>query len=208
MDTRAQELEIQKNHFYRDKYRMMMKWLVILIVICAALSVVLMWMVFDRKQPDYYAAMTTGEVVSMHSLSEPVITNDFIVQWSALTTRQIFNLDFSRYEQELDKVKNNFSQAGWVKLMSALNTSGLLKNLVDNRLIVSSVISKSPVILASMIVNGRFTWRVQMELLIKFTSASEVTHESLIVTMDIQRMPTLDVAQGIQITNFVAEPPA
>ena len=169
---------------------------------CAGLSVVLAWMSYDRKQPAYYAAITTGEVVPMHSLSEPIVTSDFIRKWSALTVRLIYNLNFSTYQQQLARVQDRFSAAGWEKLNDALNASGLIKNLVSSRLIISSVISGPPIILSRVILNGRFTWTVQMQLLVTYTGASGSTKRGMIATLVIQRAPTLNAPQGIQIVSF------
>lgn len=142
----------------------------------------------------------------MHSLSEPVVTNRFIVNWTALTARRLFNLSFDSYESKLAAVKDHFTPGGWMQMQDALKSSGLITNMVNNKLIISSVVTGSPVILARMIVNGRFTWRVQMRLQVKFTSASQEEQEALVVTMNVQRIPTLDSAQGIQINDFVTRP--
>src|SRR3989338_11268200 len=102
MTRESQELDLQLNEFYRDRYRVTMKWLSLLAVVGIVLTVLLVWMVYDRKQPEYFSAVTTGEVVPMHALSEPVVTNQFIEQWSALTARLIYNLNFSTYQQQLE----------------------------------------------------------------------------------------------------------
>lgn len=204
--TESQELDLQLNEFYRDKYHFAMKCLSFLTISCALLSVIFAWMTYEQKQPSYYAAAVTGQVLPLHPLSVPIVTTDFIVQWSALTARSIYNLTFSNYQNQLSQVQNHFTPAGWTELQAALNSSGFITNLVNNRLIVSSVISGPPVILASMIVNGRFTWRVQMRLLVTYTSASAQTQRQMLVTMTIQRIPTLDSAQGIQVIGFNMTP--
>ena len=204
VNTESQDLLFQLNAFYRDSYRRTMSLLTIMIFICAVLAGILVWMSFDKNQPDYYAALTTGEVVPMHPLSEPVLTSDFITQWSALTARSIYNLNFSSYQQQLAAVEPRFTAEGWVKLMNALNSSGMIKQIVDSRLIISSVVSGPPVVISEMVLHGRFTWRVQMLVLVTYTSASEQTQRTIVVTMDVQRVPTLDASQGIQIVSFNA----
>lgn len=204
MDTESQDITFELNNFYRDNYRRMMKILATMIVICAILASVLVWMTYDKKQPLYYAAMTTGEVIPMHALSEPVVTSDFIIQWSSLTARLIYNLDFAKYQQQLDQVKERFTPNGWEKMMGALKSSGLIQQMLDSKLIISSVISGPPVILSRLIIHGRYTWSVQMPMLITYTSASESTQRRIVVTMNVQRVSTLDAANGIQIIDFSA----
>lgn len=202
MNTQSQENEFEINDFYRKNYYRTMKWLSLFVVICAALAVILAWMVYDQKQPLYYAAVTTGEVVPMHALSEPVVTNDFIVEWSALTARLIYNLRFDTYQQQLTQIQDRFTPEGWNAMMVAMK--GMISQLTGSRLVISSVLSGPPVILSRLIIHGRYTWRVQMKLLVTYTSASEARQREIIVTMNVQRVPTLSAAQGIQITNFTS----
>ena len=119
MDTAAQEVAIKNNNAYRDGYRTTIKWLVRMLVVTAILSATLMWMILDTKQPSYYAAVTDGEVVPLHALSEPIVSSDFIVRWSALTVRKLFNLQFDSYQQQLDSLKGRFTDNGWQKLQDA-----------------------------------------------------------------------------------------
>lgn len=200
MSSASQENEFQINTFYRDHYRSAMKILVLLIVICAVLSVILAWMTYDRKQPAYYAALTTGEVIPMHALSEPVLTSSYIVEWSALVARRIYNLSFDQYQQQLNTEASKFTADGWAKMMNAMQ--GLISQLKGSRLVISSVVSGPPVIIARMIINGRYTWRVQMKMLVTYTSASMQTQREMIVTMNVQRVSTLNASQGIQIVSF------
>lgn len=202
MNTESQDIAFQLNAFYRDNYRRTMKVLAVMIVICAILATVLAWITYDQKQPEYYAAMTTGEVIPMHALSEPVVTSDFIIQFSSLTARLIYNLSFATYQQQLDGVKPRFTSEGWEKMMSALNSGGLIQQMLGSKLIISSVISGPPVILSRLIIHGRFTWRIQMPMLVKYTSASEATQRRILVTMNVQRVPTLNVPNGVQIIDF------
>lgn len=202
MNTQSQQNEFEINDFYRVAYHRTMKWLSLMVVVCAILSVILAWMVYDKKQPVYYAAVTTGEVVPMHALSEPVLTKDFILQWSSLTARLIYNLHFNSYQQQLNQIKDRFTPEGWNKMMGAMK--GLIKQITGNRLIMSSVVSGPPVILSQLIINGRYTWRVQMQMLVTYTSASAISQQHMIVTMNVQRVSTLNSAEGVQIVDFNA----
>jgi intracellular multiplication protein IcmL len=201
-NTQSQENEFQLSNFYRDAYRRTMKWLSWSVIVCAVLTAVLVWMIYDPKQPLYYAAVTTGETVPLHSLSEPVVTEEYVAQWSAMTTRLIYNLSFDKYQQQLAQAQDRFTQVGWDKMNAALKSSGLISNIVNNKLIIDSVVTGQPIILGRMIIDGRYTWRVQMKLLVTFTSASDTTQRSLVVTMNVQRVPTLEAANSIQVIDF------
>ncbi|OGT63688.1 MAG: hypothetical protein A3J38_06185 [Gammaproteobacteria bacterium RIFCSPHIGHO2_12_FULL_45_9] len=203
-NVKFQEIDFQLNEFYRDAYRRTMKLLSFFIVTAFFLAMGLTWMAIERPQPPYYAAVVTGEIIPMHALSEPVVTNDFIARWSALAVRLVYNLSFEAYEKQLAQAQPNFTSQGWAALMSAFKSAGFLNEIVEKHLIVSAVVSNTPVILAPLVLHGKYTWRVQMPLLVTFTSASEQRKQRVMVTITVERVPTKDAAQGIQISDFSA----
>ena len=74
--------------------------------------------------------------------------------------------------------------------------------IVDKKLESSAIVYGPPVILNSMVLSGRFTWRVQLPMLVTFTSANQQTQQRYMITMDIQRVPVVSVPKGIQIKSF------
>ena len=198
---------MSNSQFYRDQYRRMVKWLVVNAMVTAGLVAVLAYMIFFPGQTKYYATTTSGQVVPLHSLSEPVLTNSYIVQWSSIATRKVFNFDFVHYRSQIQSVHSYFTPSGWAKFQQALKQSKLLQTVINQKVMMTAVVSNSPVVLARQIVHGRYTWRVQMPVLVTFQSASEHQQLKLIVTMNVQRVPALQAAKGILISDFAAAEP-
>ena len=194
----------EQNLLYRDHYRRTVKSIVMMSITALVMLAVLMGLILTTPQPKYYATTTSGQVIPMHSLSEPVITNDYLLQWASLATRTAFNIDFVRYQSQLAKAQADFTPAGWSKFMEAMKNSGLLDTIQSKKLEMNAVISGAPVILSTSVIHGRFTWRVQLPILVTFTSANQTSQSHWLVTMNIQRISTLDAYKGIQINNFTA----
>jgi len=173
-------------------------------VVSIILTVVLIGLIISQEQPSYYATTTTGEVIPMHSLSEPVITNKYLLQWAGLATRSAFNVDWVHYQTQLQTAKSDFTPSGWKKFMTAMNHSGLLSTVKDKKLEMSAIVSSPPVILRTDVLHGRFTWRVQLPILVTFSSASQTRESHWMITMNIQRISTLNAYKGIQISDFEA----
>ncbi len=190
----------------RDKYRIAVKWLVIMSVITVVLSAILtsMFVFKVNEKANYYASTTTGYVIPLHPLSEPVVTQQYLLQWAELATRKAYNLDFINYQKQLQGAKAYFTPGGWNQFNAALKKASLLDTVIDKKLNMSAVVSGTPVILAKAVVHGRFTWRIQLPILVTFVSASSHSQSQVLVTMNIQRIPTLDAAKGIQISSFDA----
>jgi intracellular multiplication protein IcmL len=143
-------------------------------------------------------------VTPLHSLSEPVLTSQYILEWASLAARKAFNLDFVHYEDQLAEAKPYFTPDGWDKFEAALKSSGLLESVTGKKLVMSAIVSGTPVVLNRAVIHGRFTWTMQLPVLVSFTSSSENRKEPLIITMNVQRVPSLEAPQGIQISDFQA----
>lgn len=149
--------------------------------------------------------MTTGEIIPLPSLSEPVVTNTYILEWASTATRAAFTLDFVNYKSQLDKASVNFTRGGWRAFSNALDSSGLLALVQDKKLLMNAVVSGQPIIRFQGVVSGRYIWRIQMPILVSYGSASEEKQKSLSVMMIVSRVPVLDTAAGLQITDFEAK---
>lgn len=201
-NTDSQTLAFEENHFYRDNYYRVMRFLSLLIALGVVLAFILAWMSFDRPLPKNYAAITTGQVMPLHALSEPIFNTQFILRWSANIAQSVYNMSFDDYQNDLDKVKESFTSAGWEQMMTALQS--VITTVTGNRVNISSVVSGAPVVLAEMEIHGRYTWRVQMPLLVTYTGASGSTQSHYVVTMSVQRVPTLNRAEGIRVIDFTS----
>lgn len=200
-----QELELEKNNFYRDEYRKTLGWLSLMVFLGIGLAALLAYITIDQKKPHYYATTASGLVIPLHTLSEPIVTNDYLLQWVSLATRKALNMDFVHYQEQLDAAKIYFTSSGWDQFLIALDKSGLLKTVQDKKLMMNAVVSNTPVILHQDIFHGRYTWRVQLPFLVTFNSASESSQLRLLVTANVQRVSVLDTSQGIQVSDFVVD---
>ena len=202
--TLSPSLEFSKNKLYCDHYRPTIKGVVVLAATAVAFTFILSYLSVSKEQPSYYASTTNGELIPLHSLSEPVITNKTLLQWASFATRAAFNLDFVHTQSELQDSSAYFTPAGWGKFMQAMNAADVLADVQNKKLQVSAVVADTPVIVNQAILHGRYTWRVQLPLLVTYTSASETTKQHMLITMDVQRVPVLSAPQGILISDFYA----
>lgn len=189
---------------YRNSYRKALGAAVLLSISAASLAGILVMMGLKEPQPEYFATTTNGIVRPMHSLTQPVLTSQYILEWASLATRKAFNLDFVHYEQQLNEAKPYFTSNGWEKFQAALKSSGMLQTVTGEKVVMSAIISGTPVVLNRSIRNARFTWTLQLPVLVSFSSTSEQKKMRFIVTMNVQRVPTLDASQGVQINDFSA----
>src|SRR3990167_8943562 len=155
MNVDVEKIAFEKNNLYRDKYRKVLRGLVVMLVVCLCLSVILATMIFAPPKPKFYATTTTGRVIPLPALSMPVVTNNYLLQWAALAIRSCYNLSFDAYQNQLKEASSYFSPTAWTALMNAMQASGVLSSLTENKLMTSAVVDGHPVILNEEIVKGR-----------------------------------------------------
>lgn len=202
----AVEMVYLRNAFYRDSYRRVLLTLLLSMVIVVLLAGVLVYQITHPPMPKYFATSINGRITPLTPLNRPNQAQPALLQWANQAAISAYTYNFVTYRKELQAASAFFTPKGWSSFQSALRTSNNLDAVKAKKLIVSAVATGAPIILKEEVVNGIYTWRVQMPMLVTFQSASEISQQRLMVVMSIVRVSTLDSARGIGISSFVAQP--
>lgn len=195
-----------RNQFYRDGQRKMVLILLISILANFILAALLLYLMTHPPLPKYFATSINGRITPLFPLDEPNQSDSAVLQWANQAAIAAFTYNFVNYRSELQASSAFFTPEGWDQFLSALQSSNNLDAVKAKKLIVSAVATRAPVILQKGMLNGRFSWRVQMPILITYQSASEFTQTNNYVTMLITRVSTLNSPRGIGIAQFVVGP--
>ena len=198
----------QRNVFYKDSYRRVMIVLLLSILLNVILAGLLAYMLSNPPMPKYFATTINGRITPLVPLDMPNQSDSAILQWSAQAATAAYSYNFLNYRKELQVASEFFTPLGWRDFLQALEESNNLDAVRSKKLIVSAVATRAPVVLQKGVLNGRYSWRVQMVLLVTYQSASEFTQEQYVVTMLITRVSTLNTPRGIGIAQFVVGAPA
>lgn len=198
-----QEVASNLNIKFRKGYSKMVTLLGMLILLLVILVPVFIMVNVAPSKPGYYATATNGVIYPLSSLDQPVVTDTFLQKWVSTLAGGIFTVSFGDWQSQLDKYKGNFTPLAWQDLQNSYN-KGFADNLVQNQWSASAVITQEPRILDRRIINGRYTWTVNVPVLVNFTNASANASQSLLLALTISRMPTDANPQGIQVTQFLS----
>ncbi|KTD67791.1 MULTISPECIES: type IVB secretion system apparatus protein IcmL/DotI [Legionella] len=195
-----------RNKFYKDSQRKVMLALLIALVVNIVLAALLVYMITHPPAPKYFATSINGRITPLFPLSEPNQSDSAVLQWANQAAIAAFTYNFVNYRDELQASSGFFTAEGWDQFLSALQQSNNLDAVKAKKLIVSAVATRAPIILQKGVLNGNFSWRVQMPILVTYQSASEFTQQNNVVTMLITRVSTLNSPRGIGISQFVVGP--
>ncbi|PWY56960.1 type IV secretion protein DotI [Legionella qingyii] len=197
-----------RNKFYKDSQRKVMLALLIALIVNIVLASLLVYIITHPPAPKYFATSINGRITPLFPLNEPNQSDSAVLQWANQAAIAAFTYNFVNYRDELQASSGFFTPEGWDQFLSALQQSNNLDAVKAKKLIVSAVATRAPIILQKGVLNGSFSWRVQMPILVTYQSASEFTQQNNVVTMLITRVSTLNSPRGIGISQFVVGPAA
>lgn len=74
----------------------------------------------------------------------------------------------------------------------------------DKRLSVSAVVTRAPVIIASGLIEGRATWKIEFPIVISYESSQGVeSTQKLMATVLVRRAATVTTPRGVVIQQVV-----
>jgi len=197
-----------RNTFYRDGQRKMMLMLLVSLIANGLMTFLLVYVMTHPPEPKYFATSIDGRITPLFALNEPNQSDSAVLQWANQAAVAAFTYNFVNYRTELQASSGFFTSEGWTQFLTALEESNNLDAVRVKKLIVSAVATSAPIILQKGVLNGRYSWRVQMPMLVTYQSASEFSQQRNVVTILISRISTLNSPRGIGISQFVVGPEA
>lgn len=196
------QLALERNYFYRDRYRLHLRVSAGLLVLSLVLASMLFWLLTHPPSPVYFATTRNGEIIPLSPLERPLKTNVAITQWAGNIARQAYSFDFVHWRTQLDELAQYFTEGGYRQFLNALKKSGNVAAVRDKRL-VGTAIASPPVITSEGVLRKVYTWEVEVPLQISYTSAKETINQSLLVTMTVRRTDTTKNEHGLAVDRFL-----
>jgi intracellular multiplication protein IcmL len=201
----ALEVVKHKQNFYRDSYRLTVMILLVAVIAIAILAAVLMYEVSHRPAPKYFATTNTGKLIPLIPLSEPNLSDSAILDWVSKAVTSVYTYDFVNYRKTFQGNSVFFTKDGWHEFLDKLSASRNLETVQAKKLAVSAVPAGAPIISNQSVVNGRYTWRVQIPIVVTYQSLSEQFNQQLLVNVMVVRLSTLSSKYGIGVEQFVVQ---
>jgi intracellular multiplication protein IcmL len=190
--------------WYRAQYGRAMKLaLGLVLALCLALAVIV-FLVLTRPTPRYFAATPDLRLAPLVPLDKPVLTQAGLLNWTTTTITDAVSLDFLEWRAKLTAARENFEADAFSSFVKALQSSGILDMIRDKRLSASAVVTRAPVIIASGLVGGKSTWKIEFPLVVSYESSQGVeSTQRLMATVLVCRASTVTTPRGVVIQQVV-----
>ena len=190
--------------WYRAQFHRAMKLaLALTVALCASLGVAAI-LLLNQPKPQYFAATPDLRLAPMIPLDQPLLTQEGLLTWASNAITGAMSLNFLEWREKLEAVRPNFDDDTFKSFLSSLESSGILNMIQEKRLSASSVATGAPVIIASGLVSGKATWRIEFPLIVSYESSQGVeSTQRLIATVLVCRASTATTPRGVVIQQVV-----
>ena len=190
--------------WYRAQFRRAMKLaLGLTVALCASAGVAAI-LFLSQPKPQYFAATPDLRLAPMIPLDQPLLTQEGLLTWVSDTITGAMSLNFLEWREKLESIRPHFDDAAYKSFLASLQSSGVLDMIRDKRLSASAVTTRAPVIIASGLVGGKATWKVEFPLIVSYESSQGVeSTQKLLATVLVCRASTAKTPRGVVIQQVV-----
>ena len=136
------------------------------------------------------------------SLATPNMSATDILVWANEAAVKIHTYTYLTYRRDLQQIQNYFWPNAWDVYQRALKTQHYKKSLITQQMAVSAVAADVPLLLKQGVNNGRYTWKVEVPLLLHFQGGRHSLNQKISLTLVIQRTPPYLGKRGVGIVRI------
>lgn len=194
-----------RNKFYQDNYKRYAFLLLLSIILNFILLIGTVYLVMDEPAPVYFATNEDGTLRQLVPIDEPYLDDEQVIAWAVEAAIYINRYNFANWQYNFDTIQQFFTRRGFQEYQRALDASGNLRTVINQRYVVSGTVAGIPeVVSKGLLVGGRYGWRIQIPMIITYESASTSYRQPVTITMLVGRVPTTEAAEGVKIASFIS----
>jgi len=192
---------------YREGFKNLVRLVIFEGVVALFLTcIVLYYVSYVLPQDSYYAVsgLANGAELKkpMIGLASPNISRDAILRWSAASATEVMTFGFDDLDTRMTRARRLFTPEGWTSFEAALKKTALVKVMVDNQQLLSTIPAASPTVLMEGLMQGKYTWVVEMPSILTLRAGDKKSTAMLRIRMIIVKMPTEQNPMGIGIKTW------
>ena len=195
---------LNRNAFYRDGYRLLLRISMIQAAVIALLIVSIIGLAISIKTRQIYFATTSdGRIINIVPLDDPYLSEAQVIAWTAAAAQNVMRFGYSDYRDRLQQASANFTGTGWDSFNKALKDASFLDAIQVRKLEVTMSINAAPEIQSALVRNGVYTWYIQFPVTIKFDGEQPPAAINTILRLQVVRVSTLQNPDGVSIEQWV-----
>ena len=128
-----------------------------------------------------------------------------LLTWVAQAVNQSYTLDPVHRKEQLSRMRELFTAAGFENHRKALEESGLWEAVGERRLVTQVVTAAPPVVTNQGVLARRYAWKLEAPIKISYQGASSISlPQNNVAEVLVVRMPTHVVPRGYAIHQLLS----
>ena len=208
MAGKAFALVMLRDKFYRDGFHRVVLAFILSLASNVALIALIVYIWTHPPSPRYFPVSDAGRITPIQPLHKPkeFSNESTIIEWATKSAIAAYSFNYVNYMQELQAASIFFTPRGWDNFLDALVSSNNLEAIKVRKFIVNSEAYGVPKIIRQGVIKGRYTWELELQLLVTFRNEVQFNQQKLKIIMKVQRISSLNSPRGIGIDQFVVKP--
>lgn len=144
-----------------------------------------------------------GSFTNYTPLDQANAADDEIIAWAKDAVLTAYRVDFVNFRSQLQMSELNMTHAGWIAFRDALIESANIRAIQAQKLTASPKLTGEPVLLKKGPFNGRFAWKIEMPLSVRYASSRATMTQDINVTVVVVRHPEYLNPSGLAIAQII-----
>lgn len=195
----------RRTESYRNGYRRLI-WASYLLgaLILVLIGALIFTIVTKWPQDRYFAQTSEGATMQLVGLARPNIGQQAMFDWAAESASQILTFGFNDYNSKLTAARSRFTEDGWVSFGPKMSASAFFKTMISEQQIITAVPMAPPVLFSEGMMLGRYSWVIQVPMMLTVRSGSVSRSLTQTVRMIVIEVPTQVNPMGIAIDRWIS----
>jgi intracellular multiplication protein IcmL len=203
----AAESILRSARTFEFSYKVMARVALGLALSTTVLAATTAWLAFSRPEPRYFATTSDGQLLPPVPLDKPHQSAAEVSNFAVKAVTTSLTYDFANYRADFNNALQYFTKpTGWNQFVEAVQKSQMLDLVQSRRLNTTAVANNAVIVREGINDRGVYEWIVQIPLRVTYQSASEVTGQNFMITVNIERLQTYESPYAMAISRFIAAP--
>jgi len=200
------QVVIENIEWYRNFAKLSLFALLVVSACAASVSIALGYVMTRPPETLSYLMDEDGRVVKLESTRTQSLTETQVLDWAARKIGSIHSLTFTDYRDHVQSLRADFTKTAFLEYQRALLASKSLDKVKGDRLVMWAVPKEAPKLLSAKLVNGKFTWVVEMKITQYLAGGEYVASGTdMLATMTIERVSRARNLSGVVINKYLAK---
>ncbi len=198
-----------RDNYRRTRIQYLLRMIAVMVAL-TGLSLLGTWSILTREdQYRYLMTEPTGKLLPEIPLDQRHASDEDVLKWTMDAVTRLYTFDLANHRRQFQAAQRVMTPIGWDGYQRALRESGNFVAVVENKYVTTAAPSGPARILSQGLMadsfgNVRWSWTIEVPILVTYQSSKQRTSQDLITTVNLIRVPAYVNYTGAQIRQIIA----